>query len=94
MADWYDKWKKESENYKPAAETAQNVLWLKQMALMSPHFKEKREEGKKNVTEAFLNSCMQLAYERGIQYVDMDSYDRGYEAAWGVVAEKLGFKDE
>ena len=94
MTDWYDNWKKQSEQYKPSSETAQNVLWLKQMALMSPHFKQVRDAGKENVTESFLNACMQLAYERGTQYVDQNSYERGYEAAMQAVAEKLGFSHE
>jgi hypothetical protein len=91
MTDWYDDWKKKSEAYKPAKETDQGVLWLKQMALMSPHFKEVRE-GKSNVSEAFLNACMQMAYDMGTQRIDEKSYDRGYQTAWNEVADKLGFE--
>lgn len=94
MTDWYDQWKKKAQAYKPAKETAQNVLWLKQMALMSDHFKHLKDDPKHNVSEAFLNACMQLAYDSGSQYVDQKSYDRGYAQARREIAETLGFTDE
>jgi len=93
MTDWYEKWKKESVNYKPSEETSQAVLWLKQMALMSPHFEEVKG-GKDIVSESFLNACMQLAYDRGRQNIDQESYDRGWDDARKDVAKSLGFNYE
>lgn len=90
MSDFYAKWKKDSEAYKPSPETDQHVLYLKQMALMSPHFKEARD-GTPLVSEKFLNACMQLAYLRGSARVEQSSYEKGYEAAMQEVARKLGF---
>lgn len=91
MSDVYEKWKKDSEKYQPPKETEQHVLFLKQMALMSPHFKNLRE-GKEIVTESFLNACMQMAYDRGCARIEERSLEVGYEKAWKEVADKLGFE--
>ena len=93
VMDFYEKWKEESKAYKPKKETAQHVLWLKQMALMSPHFEESRK-GKDIISEPFLNACMQMAYDRGRELIDERSFRLGKAAAMKEVAEKLGLSCE
>lgn len=94
MSEFYEQMRKDAENYKPAKEISQNVLYYKNMALMSPHFKDIREEKPECISEPLLNACMQLAYEKGRTGIEQASYDRGYYKAWQEVAEKLGMQYE
>jgi hypothetical protein len=92
MADFYEEWKAQAKAYKPK-EVTQSTLWLKQMALMSPHFEPiKNSDDAHLINEKFLNSCMQLAYDQGATRIDEESYNRGYDKAMQDVAEKLGMK--
>ena len=89
MTDFYENWKKQSEAYKPK-EVDQGVLWLKQMALMSPHFKELRDDPKQiSVNERWMNAFGQMCYDLGRTNIDQDSYDQGFNAAWQEVAKRL-----
>jgi hypothetical protein len=92
-ANWYDEWKKKAQEYKPCGEIDQGVLWLKQMGLMSDHFKDIREQGKPNITEAFLNHMMQYAYDMGCRAIDERSYENGRWSMWKEVCEKLGVEN-
>lgn len=89
MSDFYDKWRKQAESYKPKKETDQNVLWLKQMAIMSPHFKH-LDEGNKIITEAMLNACMQLCYDQATELIEERSFNAGRESYREELAEQLG----
>jgi len=89
ITSFYDEWRKKAQEYKPAKEIAQNVLWLKQMGIMSEHFK-KIDVGNKIITEAFLNHMMQLAYDMGCKAIEERSYEAGRESMWKEVLEKLG----
>jgi len=94
MTDWYDDWKKKSEAYKPN-EPDQGVLWMKQMALMSPHFKELRDrENKISVNEHWMNAFGQMCYDMGTQRIDDRSYEMGYAKARKDIADLLGFSEE
>ena len=94
MSSFYEKWKEESKNYKPQAPD-QGVLWLKQMAMMSPHFQELRNgESKISINEHWMNAFGQMCYDLGYKRMDERSFDAGYRKAMQDVAEKLGFSYE
>ena len=96
MSDWYDEWKAKAQAYRPVKDIDQNVLWLKQMGIMSEHFKEmcNPTDAKYNITETFLNQMMQLAYNQGHKTVDERSFEKGRQSMWDEIMNKLGVEEK
>ena len=96
MSIWYDEWKAKAQAYRPVKEIDQSVLWLKQMGMMSEHFKEMRYpiDAKYNITEAFLNQMMQLAYNQGHKTIDERSFGEGRLSMWNEIMNKLGIEEK
>lgn len=91
---FYEEWQKKSKEYKPKS-VDQGVLWLKQMALMSPHFKDLRDAPNPiSFSELWINAFGQMCYDLGLNRIDENSYERGYNDAMLSVATKLGMEYE
>ena len=92
MTSFYDEWKKKSEEYKPSKETDQSVLWLKQMAIMSPHFKELYvAEPQIKFNEMWVNAFGQMCYDMGTKCIDKYSYNKGRWDERVKIMKSLGF---
>ena len=87
--DFFSEMKEQSKKYFPE-EPSQTVLRLKLLA-KKVEFCLHTLKKQRNVEEAFLNACMQLAYNEGAKAIDQKSFEKGKEFVMREVAKKLGF---